>query len=116
MRADGRRYYARNTEKVKAVNVRIRKLRRAEAHTVLADIKNKPCTDCGKTYIKEVMEFDHISNDKLYEVSDVARNGNMARMLEEIAKCELVCANCHRIRTFNRRTLCILPEEPRSLP
>ena len=62
----------------------------------------KPCHDCGETYHQEVMEFDHVRGEKRWDVSQ-----NMWRSLEEveaeIAKCELVCANCHRLRTVARR-------------
>jgi hypothetical protein len=50
------------------------------------------------------MDFDHVSGDK---VDDVCRlmfdTGKWERILTEIAKCELVCANCHRIRTHMGR-------------
>ncbi len=40
---------------------------------------------------------------KKHEVSNMVRRGfRRATILEEIAKCELVCANCHAVRTFNR--------------
>ena len=64
--------------------------------------KSKPCTDCGIMYPPYVMEFDHLG-DKLYNISDIVRNGCKKKYLAEIAKCELVCSNCHRIRTHNRR-------------
>lgn len=46
------------------------------------------------------MDFDH-QRDKLKAVSQMAQNGyGEERILKEIAKCEIVCAVCHRIRTF----------------
>ena len=62
-------------------------------------LKNKPCQDCGRTYPHYVMDFDHLEN-KEFTLSN-ARQGGMSkqRILKEIKKCELVCANCHRIRT-----------------
>jgi hypothetical protein len=46
------------------------------------------------------MDFDHVRGDKLLNVSRL-RNGRLAwwRLLAELKKCEVVCANCHRIRT-----------------
>ena len=47
------------------------------------------------------MDFDHIRGKKLHNVAWLV-NVSERRLLEEIAKCDLVCANCHRIRTARR--------------
>jgi len=49
------------------------------------------------------MDFDH--RDPSNKVRGVTRmiNGDTDRMLAEARKCDIVCANCHRLRTFNRR-------------
>lgn len=66
------------------------------------DIKtNTPCTDCGVMYPYYVMDFDHLDNKKIL-VSKVINSGSWVQTKAEIAKCEVVCSNCHRIRTFNR--------------
>lgn len=68
----------------------------------LIDLKeNTPCTDCKKLYPFYVMDFDHL-NDKSLMVSKVANSGSWKKTKEEISKCEIVCSNCHRIRTHNR--------------
>jgi len=71
-----------------------------------ADIKSNPCRDCGRTFPVVCMDFDHRDGSvKLYNVgSMVAHHYNRGLIEEEIAKCDLVCANCHRIRTAERRT------------
>jgi hypothetical protein len=48
------------------------------------------------------MDFDHVRGEKLNNVSDMVR-GPTEALLSEIAKCELVCAVCHRNRTTDRR-------------
>lgn len=65
--------------------------------------KDKPCADCGGSFPYWVMDFDHLSN-KRFTISKVVRKASitLALLLEEIAKCEVVCANCHRTRTQNR--------------
>jgi hypothetical protein len=65
---------------------------------------SKPCKDCGQTYSPWVMEYDHIGvQKKSRDVSKmVARNCSKEAILKEISKCELVCANCHRERTWQR--------------
>ena len=65
-------------------------------------IKEKSgCLDCGeKNHI--VLDFDHLTNKK-YNISRMIHDGfSWAAIKKEIAKCEVVCANCHRIRTHNR--------------
>jgi hypothetical protein len=61
------------------------------------------CIDCGeKNHV--VLDFDHLK-DKRYNVSRMIHDGfSWAAIKKEIAKCEVVCANCHRIRTHDRLT------------
>ena len=68
-------------------------------------LKEGPCTDCGGTFHFSAMDFDHLdSSTKLFNVSRMARYGSgITSVLAEIAKCELVCSNCHRVRSFNRK-------------
>jgi hypothetical protein len=61
-----------------------------------------PCVDCGQRDLL-VLEFDHIGDDKTMNVSKMMRlEERWPRILDEIAKCEVVCANCHRLRTQER--------------
>ena len=70
----------------------------------LIDIKTKSgCVDCGETN-HVVLDFDHLK-DKKYNISRMIHDGfSWAAIKKEMAKCEVVCANCHRIRTHNRLT------------
>jgi hypothetical protein len=49
------------------------------------------------------MDFDHL-HSKFKSISRLVSNGMSSALEAEIAKCEVVCANCHRIRTHNRMT------------
>jgi hypothetical protein len=64
--------------------------------------KMKPCTDCGVQYNPWVMEYDHRDpSDKKFSLSrGTVHNENM--ILEEISKCDVVCANCHAERTHKK--------------
>ena len=70
----------------------------------LSEIKEASgCMDCGETN-PIVLDFDHLHNKK-YNVSRMIHDGfSWAAIKKEIAKCEVVCANCHRIRTHDRLT------------
>jgi predicted nucleic acid-binding Zn-ribbon protein len=62
------------------------------------------CTDCGYRKSAYALQFDHISEDKKDSVSNLIRSDYAwETILTEIAKCEVVCANCHAIRTHQRK-------------
>lgn len=69
----------------------------------LRELKSKPCMDCGGTFLPCQMDFDHREGEnKLLR----SLSGNLCirkeRLVAEMAKCDLVCANCHRLRTHLR--------------
>jgi hypothetical protein len=72
-----------------------------ETQRLVTELKRKPCMDCGGIFPPECMDFDHRDpSDKVQGVSRlVFRRYSRDRILAEIAKCDLICANCHRIRT-----------------
>ena len=64
--------------------------------------KNVPCSDCGHIFHHCAMDFDHIS-DKSFNIGEAAnRQYPRNKIIAEIAKCEVVCSNCHRLRTWKR--------------
>ena len=105
LRSRGIRYYAQNRERqLKLANKRRQRYVKIKKEIVYR-LKDKPCVDCGKKYPHYVMDFDHKEGSK--------KTGNIAhlvsqnyfsreKLLAEINSCDLVCSNCHRIRTYNR--------------
>lgn len=64
--------------------------------------ESTPCADCGRFGPYYCMDFDHLDS-KVADVSWlVSRGVTEVRFREEVAKCEVVCAWCHRIRTHLR--------------
>lgn len=61
------------------------------------------CLECGYNLHAEVLEFDHVRGVKHFGIAERIGKVSFARLKAEIAKCEIVCANCHRIRTAIRR-------------
>ena len=69
----------------------------------IRSLKNSSCVDCGIKYNPWIMHFDHREN-KLFGIAEAANNTiSKKKVLEEIKKCDLVCANCHAERTYKRR-------------
>lgn len=78
-------------------NLRIRK-----KEAVYKYLRENSCVDCGEKDTA-VLEFDHIYG-KSDNVSDlVRRRASLKRIFEEIKKCEVRCANCHRRKTDKER-------------
>ena len=77
---------------------------REEHARLLADLRTVPCLDCGGTFPFFVMQFDHRDPlAKRYLVSQMVGRAGAETILAEVAKCDIVCANCHRERTYQRR-------------
>ncbi len=73
---------------------------------LLREAKDRPCADCGCRYPYYVMDFDHRPGEK--KRFNLANTNSQAwrsfqNIQAEIAKCDVVCANCHRERTHQRR-------------
>lgn len=61
--------------------------------------KTHPCVDCDEDD-PIVLEMDHVRGKKLGDVSKLVQNTRSLKVIEdEIAKCEVVCSNCHKRRT-----------------
>lgn len=67
---------------------------------------SRGCADCGYNENPVALDFDHVRGVKLKPVSQMMSHG-LEDILREIDKCDVVCANCHRIRTYNRRQLLV---------
>lgn len=91
--------------------------KKAMAKAFAVKAKSRPCTDCGVSYPPCVMQFDHVRGVKKDTVNALLRAGTYAAAKLEILKCEVVCANCHALRTEARRlhALVVKPADtPRS--
>lgn len=93
------KYQRKYPERIKTYNLK----RRAKFYRELAELKSLPCMDCGGTFPPECMDFDHVRGDKSFDFGAGVYSFSLRRVLEEIEKCDLVCANCHRIRTRKRK-------------
>lgn len=115
VQAYNKAYYAKNAQKFKEyretnrghyrkLNVEILRRKRLERYAEYERIKSVPCTDCGEPFPSYVMDFDHRDPlTKLGNVSTMVKKSiPWETVLKEIEKCDVVCANCHRVRTHER--------------
>ena len=95
-------HYSKNRElyKRRALTQKRERLRE-RTELLLAYFEANPCRDCGETD-PVVLEFDHL-RDKLFNIGGRLAYYKWESILEEIAKCDVVCANCHRRRTAWRQ-------------
>ena len=61
------------------------------------------CTDCKQKFPHYILEFDHLPGvEKLGSPNEISRKYSWEKAVQEIDKCDVVCANCHSIRTWKR--------------
>ncbi len=94
-----KKYYDNHKDVYREKN---RKARKQKSEFIQSK-KEFPCVDCGIQYPPYIMEFDHVE-EKFLPVSRMTSH-SWKQINAEIAKCEVVCANCHAVRTYLRRNL-----------
>tara|TARA_Y100001951_G_scaffold103700_1_gene113150 strand:+ start:1362 stop:1664 length:303 start_codon:yes stop_codon:yes gene_type:complete len=81
--------------------------RRREIRETIEEAKNVPCADCRGTFHIAAMQFDHVRGEKKFNIGGATANSpSISTLKEEIAKCDVVCANCHSVRTYDRGYFC----------
>ena len=100
--AYGKEHYRANKQRYidQAAIVKRRVLRQRTIY-LIDYFQTHPCVDCGERD-PIVLEFDHL-RDKSFAIGQALHGYRWQTILDEIAKCEVVCANCHRRRTARRR-------------
>lgn len=103
-KAAQRRHYEQNKAKMIARSTQWKRDQRQKMRAIFNEAKSQPCADCGHTYPPYIMDFDHVRGTKECNVGNmITRAVSLARLYAEIDKCEVVCSNCHRERTHQRR-------------
>ena len=65
-------------------------------------LENSVCTDCKISYPPQILDFDHLKDKKFSISGKGVKDNTLDAIIKEIEKCEIVCANCHRHRTYMR--------------
>jgi hypothetical protein len=100
--AYGKEHYAANRQRYIDQAAAVKKrLRLERTMRLIAYFESHPCVDCGERD-PVVLEFDHL-RDKAFAIGPKLCTMKWESIAAEIAKCEVVCANCHRRRTARRR-------------
>lgn len=77
--------------------------KRTEIRMMLAKIKEESgCMDCKEKYPYYMLDFDHVRGNKNNNLSYMVRFDTIDDIHKEVEKCDIVCANCHRKRTYDR--------------
>lgn len=99
IRTRARERYWENWEHNKALSrARGKRIRAARKARVDA-MRRQPCTDCRETYPIVAMQLDHVRGTKVATIARFCTGyGNNEQFEDELAKCEVRCANCHAIR------------------
>lgn len=98
-----RKYY--RTPKGREILQRADAKQKEKRKRFLIELKSAPCKDCQQSFPPEAMDFDHRDPaTKSFSIATFGRRVAKSVLLAEIAKCDLVCSNCHRVRTVRRRT------------
>jgi hypothetical protein len=93
----------RLTPEYKKLHLDLNRAHKERNREWLRKVKSHPCTDCGQTFPPYVMDFDHVGSDKVAGIAALCQTTHSLEYIQaEAAKCELVCSNCHRIRTWER--------------
>ena len=96
-------YYTKHRKEYLIKNQRNRAYNNAVIVSLILSMKSSPCADCGGSFEPVAMDFDHAFGDKKYDISAMMRTqSSFDLILEEVSKCEVVCACCHRVRTAVR--------------
>ncbi len=95
--AEQKRYNQEHYQLNKVEYLRRANERRRHMKTFVLSLKVK-CVQCGYNDCKNSLAFHHRKGeDKLDEIADLARrSASRERILKEVAKCEVLCFNCHQ--------------------
>ena len=99
-----RRYHAKNTQKCRDMRNNWRARQAIKMREIVKEAKSVPCAECGVEYPHYVMDLDHRdpANKDMSVANMVGQQRSLVRLKKEIAKCDVVCSNCHRVRTYNQ--------------
>jgi hypothetical protein len=97
--ARSKKWKSENPKRVRETNAKYQ----ARKKDIILKAKDKPCAECGVKYPPCVMDFHHVKGKKSFSIAARRTSTSPAKLVSEIAKCIVLCANCHRLRTHRER-------------
>lgn len=95
--------YYKDVVASRAKKTEYRSVKLAGRYAELDALKDVPCADCGGRFPAICMDFDHVRGEKIANISVmVHQRVAWELVLAEVEKCDVICSNCHRIRTAER--------------
>lgn len=92
-------WYKKNAAKVrKSAKLRLVALKKRRKQWLLEYLQTHPCVDCGESN-PVVLDFDHVRGVKVFTIAKCFLNVSWNSLMLEVEKCDIRCANCHRIKT-----------------
>jgi len=95
-RAKDKKCYSTNPDRARKIRDRERSTRVSNRQWLMTLLVGKSCIDCGMSNVV-CLDYDHVRGTKYKSVSRM-KGQSQKRILAEIAKCDVRCSNCHRIR------------------
>lgn len=94
-----------NVEKTKKEKPERRSAKeKKKVQEMLGSLKERSgCVDCGQTYPSYILDFDHVYGKKVANIGQMLNYFSVEDIMKEVAKCDVVCSNCHRERTYQRK-------------
>jgi hypothetical protein len=101
MPAERRRKLKADVRRITGVAARAARRRRLRIAAFVLEQRDRPCSDCGRSYGARSMEFDHVPERGAKRFTP-AKARRIAEARREIAKCDVVCCGCHEKRELAR--------------
>ncbi|MFZ9242608.1 MAG: hypothetical protein ACO295_05290 [Sediminibacterium sp.] len=89
----------------KFVNTKYQGGRAYRKKFLVKEKESKPCHDCGVIYPYFMIQADHVEGLANKTLRGLSHAKNLIELKNEISKCDMVCANCHAVRTYERGVL-----------
>jgi len=98
IKEEARKYYHDNKEKCAQQGREYYLKKRKDYISLVVQLKSGPCVDCKQTFHPAAMEFDHRESSPKNQSISAMRSHSIEAILDEVSRCDLRCASCHRIR------------------
>lgn len=98
-RAYDRSYHAKRGDRAKTQKLKVQQEAKDRNGQYVYDyLLRNPCVECGEARVP-CLQFDHIK-DKYKNISDMVKDAHsLDKIIAEMAKCRVLCANCHAVHT-----------------